>query len=115
MIKKYFTKLGAKQKFMYIIILIYFILNLILLVIAFSMNLDDLQRLVKIARYIPYMRYVATANIVLFTIILIMFYSELQTVQNKHKKAREEVLKIKSRLYDIKEENGEGGKDKQGE
>lgn len=114
MIKQYVKSLSGKQKFRYLIILIYFILNLILLLIAFQMNLDDLQRLVKIARYIPYMRYVALANIVLFTVILIMFYVELRNAHTKQRKAEDEVLKIKSKLFDLTgEKSEEAGKDKE--
>ena len=107
MIKQYVKGLSGKQKFRYLIIMVYFILNLILLLIAFQMNLDDLQRLVKIARYIPYMRYVALANIVLFTVILIMFYVELRNAHAKQKKAEDEVVKIKSKLFDQTDQKGD--------
>jgi hypothetical protein len=92
------------------IILLYFILNGLLLVLAFQINVDDLKLLVRMARYIPYFRYVASANMLLIIIVLSMYYFEIKKLNRRKKAAEQEVLNIKSKLYDMGEEKREVGK-----
>jgi DNA integrity scanning protein DisA with diadenylate cyclase activity len=86
------------------IILVYFILNGLLLILSFQMNVDDLKYLVKMARYIPYFRYIASANMLLIIIVITMYYLELKKLHKRNKAAEREVVTIKSRLYDLEEE-----------
>jgi hypothetical protein len=86
------------------IILVYFILNGLLLILSFQMNVDDLKFLVRMARYIPYFRYIASANMLLIIIVLTMYYFELKKLNKRNKAAEQEVINIKSRLYDLEEE-----------
>ena len=95
--------LSGYQKAKYIIIASYFVVNLLLLVISFRMNIEDLRFSIKVARYIPYMKYIIFLNIILVVSILIMFYSEIQKIKNNSKANGEELTKIKSKLYDIEE------------
>jgi hypothetical protein len=59
------------------------------------------------ARYIPYFRYIASANMVLILIVLSMHYIQLRKLISKNKAAEEEVVSIKSRLYDMQVEKEE--------
>ncbi|MBS0000647.1 MAG: hypothetical protein KFF73_16825 [Cyclobacteriaceae bacterium] len=86
------------------IILVYFILNGLLLILSFQMNVDDLKFLVRMARYIPYFRYIASANMLLIIIVITMNYLELKKLHKRNKAAEREVVNIKSRLYDLEEE-----------
>jgi hypothetical protein len=74
---------------------------------AFQMNIDDLKFLVRMARYIPYFRYIATANMLLIITVIAMNYLELKKLSNMHKSAAEEVKHIKSKLNDMEEEKRE--------
>ena len=96
--------LNGLRKFKTGLIILYFILNGLLLILAFRMNVDDLKFLVRMARYIPYFRYIASANLLLIFIILIMHYYELKKMRKRTKNAEEEVKNIKSKLYDMEEE-----------
>lgn len=101
------SRLNRFQKIKITIILIYFILNAFLLILAFQMNIDDLKFLVRMARYIPYFRYIASANMLLIIAVIAMNYLELKKLSNMHKSAEEEVKHIKSKLYDMEEEKRE--------
>jgi hypothetical protein len=96
--------LSGFRKIKIFIILVFFILNGLLLILSFQMNVDDLKLLVRMARYIPYFRYVASANMVLIIIVLAMYYFELKKLRKKNLAAEKEVVNIKSRLYDLEEE-----------
>lgn len=71
------------------------------------MDIDDLKFLVRMARYIPYFRYVASANMLLIILVITMNYLELKKLNKKHKSAEQEVLNIKSKLFDMEEEKRE--------
>ncbi len=96
--------LNRFQKIKYAVVVIYFVLNALLLILSFKMNIDDLKFLVKMARYIPYFRYIASANILLITIILSMYYLEIRRLKIINRSSEQKVDKIKSRLYDLEEE-----------
>lgn len=98
--------LSGYQKAKYIIIAAYFVVNLILLIISFRMNIDDLRFSIKVARYIPYMKYIIILNIIMIVSILIMFYYEILKIKNNYKTHGEELARIKSKLYDIEERKG---------
>lgn len=100
-------QLSRFQKIKITIILVYFILNAFLLILAFQMDIDDLKFLVRMARYIPYFRYVASANMLLIILVITMNYLELKKLNKKHKSAEQEVLNIKSKLFDMEEEKRE--------
>ena len=87
--------------------MVYFILNAFLLILAFQMDIDDLKFLVRMARYIPYFRYVASANMLLIILVITMNYLELKKLNKKHKSAEQEVLNIKSKLFDMEVEKRE--------
>jgi hypothetical protein len=101
------SQLSRFQKIKITIILIYFILNAFLLILAFKMNIDDLKFLVRMARYIPYFRYIASANMLLIIMVITMNYMELRKLNKMHKSAEQEVKHIKSKLYDMEEEKKE--------
>lgn len=96
--------LSGYQKAKYIVIAAYFIINLILFIISLRMNIDDLRFSIKVARYIPYMKYIVLLNIILVMGILIMFYYEILKIKNNYKVHGEELARVKSKLYDIEEE-----------
>lgn len=100
-------QLSRFQKIKITIILFYFILNAFLLILAYQMDIDDLKFLVRMARYIPYFRYVASANMLLIILVITMNYLELKKLNKKHKSAEREVLNIKSKLFDMEEEKRE--------
>jgi hypothetical protein len=100
-------RLSRFQKIKIAIILVYFFLNAFLLILAFQMNIDDLKFLVRMARYIPYFRYIASANMLLIITVIAMNYLELKKLSNMHKSAQEEVKHIKSKLNDMEEEKRE--------
>jgi uncharacterized membrane protein (UPF0182 family) len=105
--------ISGYQKAKYIIITAFFVVNFILLIISFRMNIDDLRFSIKIARYIPYMKYIVLLNIILVVSILTMFYSEILKIKNNNKANEEELVRIKSKLYDIEKkksslENADG-------
>jgi len=100
-------RLNKFQKIKFTIILFYFILNAFLLILAFQMNVDDLKFLVRMARYIPYFRYIASANMLLIILVISMNYLELKKLNKKHKSAEQEVINIKSKLFDMEEEKRE--------
>jgi hypothetical protein len=95
------------QKIKIAIILVYFILNAFLLILAFQMNIDDLKFLVRMARYIPFFRYIASANMLLIILVISMNYIELRKLNKKKKTAEAEVLSVKSKLFDMEEEKKE--------
>lgn len=99
--------LSVFQKIKIAIILVCFFLNAFLLILAFQMNIDDLKFLVRMARYIPYFRYIASANMLLIITVIAMNYLELKKLSNLHKSAEEEVKHIQSKLNDMEEEKRE--------
>lgn len=107
MFSDFLSRLSRFQKIKIAIILVYFFLNAFLLILAFQMNIDDLKFLVRMARYIPYFRYIASANMLLIITVIAMNYLELKKLSNMHKSAQEEVKHIKSKLNDMEEEKRE--------
>ncbi len=103
MIKEKIKNLSALSKINYILILVFLVLNLVFLIIAFQMNIDDLKFLVKMARYIPYMRYLALTNILLFIGIIFLYYLEINQLKKSKTRAEDEAASMKARLYDIEE------------
>ena len=90
-----------------IVILIYFILNAFLLILAFRMDINDLKFLVKMARYIPYFRYIASINLVMILMVILMHYIEVRNLVKKHKTTEQDLVNVKSRLYDLEVEKKE--------
>ena len=104
MIGQYIRGLSRFQRIKYSVIVVYFILNAFLMILSFQMNIDDLKFLVKMARYIPYFRYIASANILLIIIVLSMYYLEIRKLKKINKNTAQKVDKIKSRLFDLEED-----------
>jgi hypothetical protein len=100
-------RLNRFQKLKTIVILIYFILNAFLLILAFQMDINDLKFLVRVARYIPYFRYIASANMLLIIIVISMHYIQLRKLIRRNREAEQEVVNIKSRLFDMENEKKE--------
>lgn len=103
-------RLNRFQKIKIAIILVYFILNAFLLVFAFQMNIDDLKFLVRMARYIPYFRYIASANMLLIILVITMNYIEMRKLSKRNRIVEQEVINIKSKLYDMEEQKKEMSK-----
>lgn len=93
--------LSRHQKAKYIMITSFFVANIILLIISFRMNIDDLKFSIRVARYIPYIRYIVLLNILLVVSILTMYYLEANKIKKNHEANQEELARMKSKLYDF--------------
>jgi hypothetical protein len=107
-----FEDLSRFQKSKLIIIGTAFLLNLIFLIFSFQLSLDNLRLLVDFSKFIPYMRYVALFGMILFLGVIITHYLELKPLKKNIEKKDLEIHLLKSRLYDLEENEKKKDKDK---
>jgi uncharacterized membrane protein len=104
MLTKLFKNLSGFQKATFSIVAIFFIFNLSLLVTSLLMDASDLKQMVKMARYISYMKYVVIINMVLFIVIVSLYYYENRKLRKSFNQQEDLYIKLKSTLYDIQKE-----------
>ena len=100
MLSDYFKNLSGFQKVILSIIILFFIFNLVLLIISLFMDANDLKQMVKMARYISYMKYVVIINMILFSVILSMYYYEIRKLRRISKEFEKHNPRSKSDLFD---------------
>ena len=100
MLSDYFKNLSGFQKVILTIIILFFIFNLALLITSLLMDPNDLKQMVKLARYLSYMKYVVIINMILFSIILSIYYYEIRKLRKINKEFEEHNIRLKSDLYD---------------
>ncbi len=91
------------QKNKLIFIGIYFLFNLIILIVSFRLSLNNIRFLVDVSKLIPYAKYVAMLGMILFLTLILIHYIELRRTKNELNKSIKEVHVLKSRLYDLEE------------
>ena len=101
MATKYFKNMSVFQKVIFSLIILFFVFNLSLLISSWIIDTNDLKHMVKMARYISYMKYVVIINMVLFTIIIAMYYAEIKKLKKNNEQSENDMIRIKSTLYDI--------------
>jgi hypothetical protein len=100
MLSKYFTNLSGLQKVILVIITLFFVFNVALLIAASFLDANDLKQMVKVARYIAYMKYVVIINMILFTVILSMYFYEIKKLRKVSKEFEADNIRLKSDLND---------------
>jgi hypothetical protein len=98
-----FDNLTRFQKNKLIIIGAAFVFNLISVIFSFQLSLNNLRLLVDFSKFIPYMRYIALLGMILFFGVIIMHYLELKPLKKSVEKKDLEIHLLKSRLYDLEE------------
>ncbi len=93
------------QKNKLIFIGIYFLFNLIILIVSFRLSLNNIRFLVDVSKMIPYAKYVALLGMILFFILILIHYIELRRTKTELNKNIKEVHVLKSRLYDLEEKD----------
>jgi hypothetical protein len=108
----WFEDLTRFQKIKLIIISAAFIFNLISVIFAFQLSLNNFSLLVDFSRFIPYMRYVELLGMFLFLGVIIIHYLEIKPLNKDIEKKEMEIHLLKSRLYDLEENEKKREKDK---
>lgn len=99
----FFSNQTRFQKTKLIFIGVYFIFNLVILIVSFRLSLDNIRFLVDVSKLIPYAKYIASLGMVLFLGMIIIQYIEVRKVRNELNKNVKEVHLLKSKLYDMDE------------
>jgi hypothetical protein len=107
MLSNYFKNLSGFQKVIFSIITLFFVFNLALLITSLLMETNDLKQMVKMARYISYMKYVVIINMILLSIILFMYYYEIKKLKRINKEFEEKTIGLKSDLYEATKSNSD--------
>jgi hypothetical protein len=105
----FFSELSSFQKTKWIYIGVYFVLNLAVLFISFQLSLDNVRALINLSRMVPYMRYFATAAMLMFLGLLLIHYLEVLSLKRDMAKRDQDMHLLKSKLYDL--EKGTQGKE----
>ncbi len=100
-----FQNLSRFQKTKLIFIGIYFLFNLVILIVSFRLSLDNIRFLVDVSKLIPYAKYIASLGMLLFFILLLLQYIEIKGVKKDLKKHMGEVHVLKSKMYDMEEQH----------
>jgi len=107
MLSNFFKNLSGFQKATLSIVVVFFIFNLSLLATSLLMDASDLKQMVKMARYISYMKYVVIINMVLFIAIISLYYYEIRKLRKSFNQQEDLYIKLKSTLYDIQKEKSD--------
>jgi len=95
---------------------VYFIFNLVIMIVSFRLSLNNIRFLVDASKMIPYAKYVASLGMLLFFGLLIIHYIEIRKVRKELNKNVKEVHVLKSKLYDMDEkEKTTGEKEESGQ
>jgi uncharacterized membrane protein YcjF (UPF0283 family) len=100
MLSDYFKKNSDLQKVVIGIIILFFIFNLSILVVSILMDTYDLKQIIKMARYISFMKYFVIINMVLLITIILIYKFEIRRLKKKSKLYREDFNRLKSTSYD---------------
>jgi hypothetical protein len=107
-----FDNMSRFQKNKLLITVTFFIFNLISVIFAFQLSLNNFRLLVDFSKFIPYMRYVALLGMILFLGLIIMHYLELTPLKKSVEKKDMELHLLKSRLFDLEENEKKREKEK---
>ena len=107
MLQDYFKNLSGFQRTVLTIIILFFIFNSSLFIIGLLTDESDLRQMVKMARYMSYLKYTAIINMVLFTSIILMYSLQARKIKRISKKREEENVRLRSTLYDIENERSD--------
>ena len=99
----FLQNLNRFQKTKLIFIGLYFIFNLVIMIVSFRLSLNNIKFLVDVSKMIPYAKYVASLGMIFFFGLIIIHYIELRKVKKELNKNVKEVHVLKSRLYDMDE------------
>lgn len=95
---------------------VYFIFNLVIMIVSFRLSLNNIKFLVDASKMIPYAKYVASLGMLLFFGLLLIHYIEMRKVRKELNKNVKEVHELKSKLYDMDEkEKTTGEKEESGQ
>jgi hypothetical protein len=75
-----------------------------MLIRSFLIDSNDIREMVKMARYISYIKYVVIINMVLFTSIVTIYYYHISKLKKDIRKAEKENKGLKTDLYKIDKE-----------
>jgi hypothetical protein len=103
MLSDYLRKISGFKKVILGIAMLFFVFNLTLLIISLFLDSGDLKQMVKMARYISYIKYVVIINLILFNIILGMYYFEIKKLKKISKELEQRNIRLKSDLFDASE------------
>jgi len=96
----YLKNLSISQKIIFSLISIFFIINVSILIRSFLINANDIREMVKMARYIAYMKYVIILNIALFSVIISLYYFQIKKLRKDQKAMHQENKKSKSGILE---------------
>ena len=105
MLASYFKNLSGSQKTIYSLIILFFIFNLSMLIRSFIIDAHDIREMVKMARYISYMKYVVIINMALFISIIAIYSYEIKQLKKDIRNTTKENKGLKADLYDIEKES----------
>jgi hypothetical protein len=107
MLPGFFKNLSGFQKTVITIIILFFIFNISLFLIGLFTDEGDLRQMVKMAKYMSYLKYTAIINTILFTSIILMYSLQARRIKRISKKHEEENIRLRSTLYDIEKERSD--------
>ena len=111
MLPSYLKNLSASQKIIYSLITLFFIFNITMLVWSFMIDAYNIREMVKMARYISYIKYAVVINMVLFISIIIIYYNEIRLIRKDIQKSEKEMNSLKAELYDLNKERAKISKE----
>ncbi len=71
---------------------------------SFMIDAHNIREMVKLARYISYIKYVVVINMVLFISIIAIYYYEITRMRKEVHESEKEIKSLKADLYDINKE-----------
>ncbi len=95
-----FSDMNRFQKFKWIYIGTYFVLNLIVLVISYRVS-HNVKVLLNMSQNISKMWYFPLLGILMFLGLILIYYVEIRQLNSTVTKKENEIHLLKSKLYDI--------------
>ena len=103
------------QKFKWIYIGIYFVLNVIVLIVSYRVS-HNVKVLLNMSQNISKMWYFPLIGILMFLGLLLIYYVEIRQLNGAIEKKEKEMHLLKSKLYDIeKPAQGSSAEEKKGQ
>ncbi len=71
-----------------------------MLIWSFTIDDHNIREMVKMARYISYIKYVVVINMLLFISIITIYYYEMRMIKKEVHKSEKEMKSLKADIYD---------------
>ena len=87
--------------------MLFFAIKLSLLILLPLTASTDLRRLVKLARYASYLKYIVITNMVLFVAVIFTYHLEVKKYKRINRKSEENNVRLRSAFCEIENERSE--------